>query len=76
MRILIFSTAYFPFIGGAEVAIKEITDRLDDVQFDLITAKFDKTLPKMEKIGNVKAYRVGIGKFEYDKFLFLPSISA
>ena len=28
MRIIIFSTAYLPFIGGAELAIKEITDRL------------------------------------------------
>ena len=36
-RILIFSTAYFPFVGGAEVAIKEITGRLGhDFIFDLI----------------------------------------
>jgi len=36
-RILIFSTAYLPFVGGAEVAVKEITDRLaDDFSFVLI----------------------------------------
>ena len=29
-KILIFSLAYYPFVGGAEVAIKEITDRLGD----------------------------------------------
>lgn len=28
MKVLIFSTAYLPFVGGAELAIKEITDRL------------------------------------------------
>ena len=27
-RVLIFSLTYHPFVGGAEVAIKEITDRL------------------------------------------------
>ena len=44
-RILIFSTAYYPFVGGAEVSIKEITDRIPDIQFDLITARFSKKLP-------------------------------
>jgi len=29
-RILIFSIAYHPFIGGAEVAVKEITQRLQE----------------------------------------------
>ncbi|MEK7564697.1 MAG: glycosyltransferase family 4 protein [Patescibacteria group bacterium] len=27
-RVLIFSLAYFPLVGGAEIAVKEITDRL------------------------------------------------
>jgi len=27
-RILIFSTAYLPLVGGAEIAVKELTDRL------------------------------------------------
>ena len=33
MKILIFSTAYLPFVGGAELAIKEITDRLSHSPF-------------------------------------------
>src|SRR3989344_3636803 len=37
-RILIFSLAYFPFIGGAEVAVKEITDRLPEFEFEIISA--------------------------------------
>ena len=60
-KILIFSTAYHPFIGGAEMAIKEITDRIDpdDIRFDMITLRFDGNLPKFEKIGNVNVHRIG-----------------
>ncbi len=67
-KVLIFSTAYFPLVGGAEVAIKEITDRMDTFGFDLITARIRKDLPKEEKIGNVHVYRVGWGS-ALDKFL-------
>lgn len=70
-KILIFSTAYFPFIGGAEVAVKEITDKIsDDFYFDMITARMDKKLKKYEKIGNVNVYRIGWGIPVLDK-LFL-----
>lgn len=60
-KILIFSLVYYPnFIGGAEVAIKEITDRMgNDFEFDMITLRLDANLPKIEKIGNVTVYRVG-----------------
>lgn len=61
-RILIFSLAYYPdVVGGAEVAIKEITNRIsaDDIVFDMITLRFDSTLPKFEKIGNVNVHRIG-----------------
>ncbi len=68
-RILIFSTAYFPFVGGAEVAIKEITDRLSGYEFDLVTARMDRTLGKVEKNGNVNIYRIGIGNALFDKML-------
>lgn len=37
-RVLIFSLAYFPFVGGAEVAVKEITDRLPEFEFEIISA--------------------------------------
>lgn len=61
-KILIFSLAYYPdVVGGAEVAIKEITDRISsgEIEFDMVTLRFDSTLPKFEKIGNVNVYRVG-----------------
>ncbi len=66
-RILIFSTAYHPLIGGAEIAVKEITDRLPQFEFVLITAKLKKDLPDTEHIGNVTVYRLGIGT-GFDKY--------
>lgn len=61
-RILIFSLSYYPkMVGGAEVAIKEITDRMpqSDFVFDMVTLRYDSTLPTFEKIGNVNVHRIG-----------------
>jgi len=61
-KVLIFSLGYYPnLIGGAEVAVKEITDRIDpnEISFDLVCLRFDKNLPRMEKIGNVMVHRIG-----------------
>lgn len=66
-KILIFSLAYYPkHIGGAEVAIKEITDRLspEEYEFHLVCNRFDSTLPKAEQIGNVMVHRIGFTKKE------------
>jgi glycosyltransferase involved in cell wall biosynthesis len=60
-KVLILSLAYFPkHVGGAEVAIKEITDRIHDIEFHVVTNRFDSTLPKEEKVGNVYVHRIGI----------------
>ena len=69
MRILIFSVAYFPHVGGAEVFVKEITRRLPNYEYDLICARFDSRLPPVERIENVHVYRIGMGSI-IDKFLF------
>lgn len=61
-KILIFSLVYYPrFIGGAEIAIKEITDRIpnEEIQFDMVTLCLDSKLPRYERIGNINIYRVG-----------------
>lgn len=61
-RILTFSLAYYPdVVGGAEVAIKEITNRIDtkDIVFDMVTIRHNSSLPKFERIGNVGVYRIG-----------------
>jgi glycosyltransferase involved in cell wall biosynthesis len=59
-RALVFSLVYYPrFIGGAEVAVKEITDRIssDEIEFDMITLR--KHAPAFNRVGNVNVYRVG-----------------
>lgn len=64
-KVLIFSLAYYPkFIGGDAVAIKEITDRIDplDIEFHMVTLRFDSTLPREEKIGNVFIHRIGFSR--------------
>jgi glycosyltransferase involved in cell wall biosynthesis len=66
MKILIFSTAYFPFVGGAELATKEITDRISDFEFDMVTLKLDKKSFGQEKIGNINVHRISSSK------LFFP----
>jgi glycosyltransferase involved in cell wall biosynthesis len=54
--------------GGAELAVKEIADRIRDYEFYLICARLRRDLPKREKIGNVNVYRVGFGN-NFDKIL-------
>lgn len=64
-KILIFSLNYYPkYVGGAEIAIKEISDRLgeEDYEFHLLCLRFDSLLPRFEKIGNVNVYRIGFAK--------------
>ncbi len=61
-RILIFSLAYYPdLVGGDSVAIKEITDRIapQDIEFHMVTLRFDSRLPKEQRFGNVIVHRVG-----------------
>ena len=70
-KILIFSLAYYPRVGGAEIAIKEITDRLKDVEWHLLTLRFGSE-PKRERLGNVMVHRIGWGSAYISKILFVP----
>ncbi|MCX6819798.1 MAG: glycosyltransferase [Candidatus Adlerbacteria bacterium] len=70
-KILIFSLAYYPHVGGAEVAVKELTDRMLDIEFHMVTMRFSATDAKEEKIGNVLVHRVGFaGSSALHKFFF------
>src|SRR5438046_1627520 len=88
-RVLIFSLTYYPnLVGGAEIPVKKITDRIDpsEIAFDMITLRFDSTLPETEHIGNVTVHRIGFSKpnprigelvkspLKWNKYLF-PFIS-
>ncbi|MHB8710410.1 MAG: glycosyltransferase family 4 protein [Minisyncoccota bacterium] len=70
-RILIFSLAYYPHVGGAEIAIKEITDRIPDIEFHMLTLNFGGEAMQ-EKIGNVFVHRIGNGASYFSKILFIP----
>lgn len=79
-RALLFSLVYYPdFVGGAEVAVKEITDRIDsdDIEFHMVTLRAGgrERGARLERIGNVTVHRVGIARskgllFALDKYLF------
>jgi len=61
-KALIFSFVYYPrFIGGAEVAVKEITDRIptQEIEFHLVALRLDDSLLKEERVGNVMVHRIG-----------------
>lgn len=54
--------AYLPrFVGGAEVAIKELTDRLgSDFEFHMVTLRYDANLPRVSMEGKVRVHRIGL----------------
>lgn len=79
MKVLIFSVAYEPFVGGAEIAVKEITDRIppDEIEFHMVTVNLDGKQKREEKIGNVHVYRIGSSLFHgYAAKLLFPFLGA
>lgn len=68
-KLIIFTAAYYPFVGGVETAIQEIARRLRD-QFDIciVTSRLSRRLPKCEIRPEAKVIRVGIGQ-GVDKWL-------
>lgn len=69
-HVLIFSLAYYPRVGGAEVALKEITDRIEDIEFHLVTLNFGDA--REGRMGNVVIHRIGNGSSYLGKILFIP----
>lgn len=71
-KVLIFSLAYLPYVSGAELAVKEVTDRIGPgtLQFHLVTLRFSRSLPREERLGNVVVHRIGGGSSRLAKFLF------
>ena len=72
-KILIFSLSFFPHVGGAEIAIKEITDRIpaQDIEFSMITMRMSRFDAPYEQVGNISVYRISsLGTGRFGKFLF------
>lgn len=69
--IYVFSTAYDPFIGGAEISILEVAKRLRSrYSFVVFTARFKRNLARREEKDGIAIVRIGWGG-NWDKF-FLP----
>ena len=71
-RILLLTTAYRPLVGGSEVAIEQVTKRLPNIFFDLLTPRLTATARRQEQESNVFIQRLGWGT-NFDKWWFLVS---
>jgi hypothetical protein len=67
-RILLFSTAYLPLVGGSELAIRNLAERMQGYEFDMVTARYSADVPETEQLGRVRVFRVG-GKLHAFSFL-------
>jgi len=61
MNIALFTLAYAPFEGGAEIAAREIINRLKGLNFTIFTYKFNRDWLSFEKNDNYGIVRVGRG---------------
>ncbi len=60
-NILVFSLAYYPVEGGAEIALRETMGRLRNFNFYILTHRFHCDHPAFEEKNNVKIFRLGRG---------------
>ncbi len=75
-RILIFSYAYEPLIGGAEIAVRELTERLvGNFVFDMVTRRFSRSHSHIENIDAVSVHRISGGKMFFSFFAALKGLS-
>ena len=73
--VLIFSWFYLPYIGGAELFVREIVSRLGGrYRFVIVTVRGDRALSRRETCGGAEIIRVGFGG-RMDKILYpLPAV--
>lgn len=72
-KVVVFATSYFPFVGGAEIAVREVSRRLcDSYDFFIITSRQKRELPAKEIVQEGTIIRVGFGS-RFDKWLLLIS---
>ena len=71
--MLVFAWFYLPFVGGAELFLRAITQRLRDrFEFVIVTARLRRSLPAVESRDGVTVVRVGLGTAA-DKFFYLAA---
>ena len=67
-QIAVFSFAYHPFEGGAELAVRQVVSRLPDFNFTVFTHKFGRNWLPREKQGNAEIIRLGKGSRQGRKY--------
>ena len=71
--MLVFAWFYLPFVGGAELFLRAITERLRDrFDFVIVTVRLRRSLPAVESHQGATIVRVGVGT-ALDKFLYLAA---
>jgi glycosyltransferase involved in cell wall biosynthesis len=61
-KIAVFSLAYAPFEGGAEIAAREVIKRLKGLNFTIFTYRFDGDWLEKEDSENAEIIRLGKGR--------------
>ncbi len=73
-RIIAFITSYFPDVGGAEVALRQVAERLSEqFEFHIVTSRRRPDSPRAEILKEGRLWRWGIGT-PIDKWL-LPILA-
>lgn len=67
-RILILIPSYLPIVGGAEVAVAALAQRLPQFEFVLVCGRLHRDLPASGRVGPVDVHRVGPGS-RFDAWL-------
>ncbi|MBI4992184.1 MAG: glycosyltransferase family 4 protein [Candidatus Harrisonbacteria bacterium] len=67
-NIAVFSLAFTPFEGGAEIAAREIIARLKGLNFTILTHKFDRNWLSRESGDNYEIVRLGKGRIGGKKY--------
>jgi UDP-glucose 4-epimerase len=69
VRILLFSTTFYPHLGPSERALCDLMEAFPSVHFDIVTAAFSKIAAGDKcPIPNAAIHRVGFGN-RFDKYL-------
>jgi len=75
VKILFIVEHYYPYIGGAEILWKELSESLvkNGDEVTVVTTRFDKKLPTRESIRGVEVIRLNISSRYGFTFLSVPA---
>ena len=74
--MIVFSSAYHPLIGGAEIAIEEAIARMSNrYEFYILTHRTRRAMPRHEQYRGATIMRLGFGT-KFDRLLLFPFLAA